>query len=71
MFRHVGTLPDDSTTLSKLCSLTDARAERPPMSTVVDPPTYDRTRDDEELRKVKGQVNALAAKKRKCREVRS
>ncbi len=31
----------------------------------VDPPTYDRTRDDEELRKVKRQVNALAAKKRK------
>ncbi len=27
--------------------------------------TYDRTRDDEELRKVKRQVNALAAKKRK------
>ncbi len=27
--------------------------------------TYDRTRDEEELRKVKRQVNALAAKKRK------
>ena len=31
----------------------------------VDSPTYDRTRDDEELRKVKRQVNALATKKRK------
>ncbi len=31
----------------------------------VDPPRYDRTRDEEELRKVKRQVNALAAKKRK------
>ncbi len=30
----------------------------------VDSPTYDRTRDDEELRKVQRQVNALAAKKR-------
>ncbi len=31
----------------------------------VDSPRYDRTRDDEELRKTKRQVNALAAKKRK------
>ncbi len=31
----------------------------------VDSPTYDRTRDEEELRKVQRQVNALAAKKRK------
>ncbi len=31
----------------------------------VDPPTYDRTRDDEEMRKTKQHVNALAAKKRK------
>ncbi len=31
----------------------------------VDPPTYDATRDQEELRKVKRQVDALAAKKRK------
>ncbi len=31
----------------------------------VDSPTYDGTRDEEELRKVKRQVNALAAKKRK------
>ncbi len=31
----------------------------------VDPPSYDRTRDEEELRKGKGQVNALATKKRK------
>ncbi len=33
--------------------------------------TYDRTRDDEELRKVKRQVNALAAKKRLAGEARS
>ncbi len=32
--------------------------------------TYDGTRDDEELRKTKRQVNALAAKKRKRGEVR-
>ena len=31
----------------------------------VDPPSYDATRDDEELRKTKRQVNALVAKKRK------
>ena len=31
----------------------------------VDSPSYDSTRDDEELRKAKRQVNALAAKKRK------
>ncbi len=33
--------------------------------------TYDRARDQDELRKVKGQVNALAAKKRKRGGVRS
>ncbi len=31
----------------------------------VDPPSYDATKDQEELRKVQHQVNALAAKKRK------
>ena len=31
----------------------------------VDSPTYDATKDDEELRKAQRQVNALAAKKRK------
>ncbi len=31
----------------------------------VDSPSYDATRDQDELRKVKRQVNALAAKKRK------
>ena len=30
-----------------------------------DPPSYDATKDQDELRKVKRQVNALAAKKRK------
>ena len=30
----------------------------------VDPPSYDKTKDDEELRKAQRQVNALAAKKR-------
>ena len=31
----------------------------------VDPPSYDATKDEEELRKVERQLNALAAKKRK------
>ena len=31
----------------------------------VDPPSYDATKDQEEMRKVKSQLNALAAKKRK------
>ncbi len=31
----------------------------------VDPPSYDATKDEEELRKTKHQLNALAAKKRK------
>ena len=33
---------------------------------VVDPPTYDATKDEEELRKTKRQLSTLAAKKRKA-----
>ncbi len=36
-----------------------------------EPSSYDPTRDDEELRKIRRQVNALAAKKRKRGGMRS
>lgn len=38
---------------------------RPNVTRVVDPPSYDKRKDQEELREAQRQVNALAAKKRK------